>query len=67
MRWARQVAPYTANTPEDWRKLADAKVDAIITDDPVALLCMAARARIPRCIPKLQDCGLTTSPSRRRG
>jgi glycerophosphoryl diester phosphodiesterase len=33
-----QVAPYTANKPEDWRKLADANVDAIITDDPVGLL-----------------------------
>lgn len=33
-----QVAPYTANKPEDWQKLADAKVDAIITDDPVGLL-----------------------------
>jgi glycerophosphoryl diester phosphodiesterase len=33
-----QVAPYTANKPEDWRKLADADVDAIITDDPVGLL-----------------------------
>jgi glycerophosphoryl diester phosphodiesterase len=33
-----QVAPYTPNTPEAWQKLADAGVDAIITDDPVALL-----------------------------
>ena len=33
-----QVAPYTINTPEGWRKLADAQVDAIITDDPAALL-----------------------------
>jgi glycerophosphoryl diester phosphodiesterase len=33
-----QVAPYTANTPEAWQKLADAHVDAIITDDPVGLL-----------------------------
>ena len=33
-----QVAPYTANKPEDWQKLADANVDAIITDDPVGLL-----------------------------
>ena len=33
-----QVAPYTANKPEDWQKLADANVDAIISDDPVALL-----------------------------
>jgi glycerophosphoryl diester phosphodiesterase len=33
-----QVAPYTANKPEEWQKLADANVDAIITDDPVGLL-----------------------------
>jgi glycerophosphoryl diester phosphodiesterase len=33
-----QIAPYTANKPEDWQKLADANVDAIITDDPVGLL-----------------------------
>ncbi|HEX4319652.1 MAG TPA: glycerophosphodiester phosphodiesterase [Acidobacteriaceae bacterium] len=33
-----QVAPYTADTPEVWQKLADANVDAIITDDPVGLL-----------------------------
>jgi glycerophosphoryl diester phosphodiesterase len=33
-----QVAPYTANTPKEWRRLADAHVDAIITDDPAALL-----------------------------
>jgi glycerophosphoryl diester phosphodiesterase len=33
-----QVTPYTPNTPEQWQKLADAGVDAIITDDPVGLL-----------------------------
>jgi glycerophosphoryl diester phosphodiesterase len=33
-----QVVPYTVNKPEEWQKLADAKVDAIITDDPEALL-----------------------------
>jgi glycerophosphoryl diester phosphodiesterase len=33
-----QVAPYTANTPEAWKRLADAGVDAIITDDPAGLL-----------------------------
>jgi glycerophosphoryl diester phosphodiesterase len=33
-----QVAPYTINTPEGWQKMATAKVDAIITDDPEALL-----------------------------
>jgi glycerophosphoryl diester phosphodiesterase len=34
----RQVAPYTADTTDQWRRLADAHVDAIITDDPEALL-----------------------------
>ncbi len=42
VRWAHdhsfQVAPYTINTPEGWQKLADAGVDAIITDDPAGLL-----------------------------
>ncbi len=42
VKWAHehsfQVAPYTANTPEVWQKLADAHVDAIITDDPAGLL-----------------------------
>lgn len=33
-----QVAPYTVNTIERWKKMADAHVDAIITDDPVGLL-----------------------------
>jgi glycerophosphoryl diester phosphodiesterase len=42
VKWAHehsfQVAPYTVNTPEGWQKLADAHVDAIITDDPAGLL-----------------------------
>ena len=33
-----KVVPYTSNTPEGWRKLSDAHVDAIITDDPAGLL-----------------------------
>jgi glycerophosphoryl diester phosphodiesterase len=33
-----QVVPWTADTPADWDKLIDAKVDAIIPDDPAALL-----------------------------
>ena len=33
-----QVVPWTANTPEEWDRLAAAEVDAIITDDPAALL-----------------------------
>lgn len=33
-----QVVPWTANTPELWDKLIAAQVDAIITDDPGALI-----------------------------
>ena len=33
-----QVVPWTANTPKDWDALIDAKVDAIITDDPAELI-----------------------------
>jgi glycerophosphoryl diester phosphodiesterase len=33
-----QVAPWTPDTPEGWQKMADAHVDAIISDDPVGLL-----------------------------
>ncbi len=33
-----QVVPWTANTPADWDKLIEAKSDAIISDDPAALL-----------------------------
>ncbi|MEO8128955.1 MAG: glycerophosphodiester phosphodiesterase [Bryobacteraceae bacterium] len=33
-----QVVPWTANTPKDWDMLLEAKVDAIITDDPAALI-----------------------------
>lgn len=33
-----QVVAWTANKPEDWRRLIDAGVDAIITDDPEPLL-----------------------------
>jgi glycerophosphoryl diester phosphodiesterase len=45
-----QVAPYTPNTPEEWKKLADAHVDAIITDDPSALLAWL-RAQTPALHP----------------
>ena len=41
-----QVAPYTADTPEQWKRLAEAHVDAIITDDPAALLAWL-RAQTP--------------------
>lgn len=33
-----QVVPWTANRPADWQRLIDAHVDAIITDDPAALI-----------------------------
>jgi len=33
-----QVVPWTADSLKDWDKLIDAKVDAIITDDPAALI-----------------------------
>jgi glycerophosphoryl diester phosphodiesterase len=33
-----QVVPWTANTPADWDRLIAAQVDAIITDDPAALI-----------------------------
>jgi len=33
-----QVAPYTVNDPAGWQKMADAHVDAVITDDPAGLL-----------------------------
>ncbi|MBL8213115.1 MAG: glycerophosphodiester phosphodiesterase [Bryobacterales bacterium] len=33
-----RVVPWTANTTEDWKRLADAGVDAIITDDPAELI-----------------------------
>jgi glycerophosphoryl diester phosphodiesterase len=32
------VVPYTPNTPDIWQRLAEAHVDAIITDDPEELL-----------------------------
>jgi len=32
------VVPWTVNEPEDWQKMADAGVNAIITDDPAALI-----------------------------
>jgi glycerophosphoryl diester phosphodiesterase len=33
-----QVIPWTANTPKEWDALIAAKVDAIISDDPAALI-----------------------------
>lgn len=39
-----EVVPWTADTPEAWRKLIDAGVDAIITDDPAALIAYLKQA-----------------------
>jgi glycerophosphoryl diester phosphodiesterase len=33
-----QVVPWTVNKPETWQRLVDAKVDAIISDDPASLI-----------------------------
>lgn len=33
-----QVVPWTANEPAEWKSLVAAKVDAIISDDPAALI-----------------------------
>lgn len=33
-----QVVPWTVNKPDDWAKLVDARVDAIISDDPASLI-----------------------------
>lgn len=33
-----QVIPWTPNEPAEWQKLIGARVDAIITDDPAALI-----------------------------
>ncbi len=32
------LVPWTANTPAEWDRLIEARVDAIITDDPAALI-----------------------------
>jgi glycerophosphoryl diester phosphodiesterase len=33
-----RVIPWTANAPADWKRLSEAQVDGIITDDPEALI-----------------------------
>ena len=40
-----QVAPWTADTVESWKKLVDLKVDAIITDDPAGLIEFLSKRR----------------------
>jgi glycerophosphoryl diester phosphodiesterase len=41
-----QVIPWTANTEEDWKRMVDAGADAIISDDPAALISYLKRARV---------------------
>jgi glycerophosphoryl diester phosphodiesterase len=41
-----QVIPWTANTEADWEKLVSAGVDAIISDDPAALIAYLKRRRV---------------------
>jgi glycerophosphoryl diester phosphodiesterase len=41
-----QVVPWTANTPQDWDRLIAAGVDAIITDDPPALIAYLKNTRL---------------------
>jgi glycerophosphoryl diester phosphodiesterase len=41
-----QVVPWTANTPDVWQRLVDAGVDAIITDDPAALISFLKKAQL---------------------
>jgi glycerophosphoryl diester phosphodiesterase len=38
-----EVVTWTANLPSDWRRLAEAGVDAIITDDPAELIAWLRR------------------------
>ncbi|SPF42960.1 Glycerophosphoryl diester phosphodiesterase (fragment) [Candidatus Sulfopaludibacter sp. SbA4] len=33
-----QVVPWTVNNPADWDRMIEAKVDAIISDDPAELI-----------------------------
>ncbi len=40
-----QVVPWTPNKPEDWQRMVAAKVDAVITDDPAALIEFLKTAR----------------------
>jgi glycerophosphoryl diester phosphodiesterase len=41
-----QVVPWTVNRPEDWQRLADASVDAIISDDPASLIAWLKEKRL---------------------
>jgi glycerophosphoryl diester phosphodiesterase len=41
-----QIIPWTVDKPEDWQRMVDAKVDAIITDDPEALIAWLRAKRL---------------------
>jgi glycerophosphoryl diester phosphodiesterase len=41
-----QVVPWTANTPKDWDALIEARVDAIISDDPAELIAYLKSKRL---------------------
>lgn len=41
-----QVVPWTPNTPEEWQRLIDAGADAIISDDPEALIAYLRKKRL---------------------
>jgi glycerophosphoryl diester phosphodiesterase len=41
-----QVVPWTVNKPEDWARLAEARVDAIISDDPASLISWLKEKRL---------------------
>jgi glycerophosphoryl diester phosphodiesterase len=41
-----KVVPWTANQPEEWQKLIDADVDAIITDNPQGLVLYLAERNL---------------------
>jgi glycerophosphoryl diester phosphodiesterase len=41
-----QVIPWTANEPDDWKRLVACGVDAIITDDPEGLIAFLRKAEL---------------------
>ena len=41
-----QVVPYTVNTPAEWDQMIEAKVDAIITDDPGSLIAYLTKKKL---------------------
>ena len=59
-----EVVPWTANTPEDWRKLIEAGVDGIITDDPQSLIAYLNRPVSPPEAPRsASENGCPDTPS----